>query len=198
METENFDQSPYQNNETGSKHVGTHAVAGLEVPLIEGHSDARERWSGNYTTFSDKERIMSGETPYVEAMFKSTADNTPGPGPKRRTIELRLREYIRSRGYGPWLTVATSPKGSYREADVLNFLEAHLPPMTQSRQWRIMLADDFKAHLTNAVFRLCWTKGYVFIPLGGGVTGTVQTVDLDLNQHARRMYCAEEAAELIN
>ena len=61
-----------------------------------------------------------------------------------------------------------------------------------------MLADDFKAHLTTAVFRLCWTRGYVFIPLGGGVTGNVQTVDLDLNQHARRMYCAEEAAELIN
>ena len=61
-----------------------------------------------------------------------------------------------------------------------------------------MLADDFKAHLTTAVFRLCWTRGYVFIPLGGGVTGNVQTVDLDLNQHVRRMYCAEEAAELID
>ena len=124
MEIENFDQSPYHNNETGSKNVGTLAVAGLEVPLIEGHSDTRERWSGNFTTFSDKARILAGETPYVEAMFKSNADSTDGSGSKRMTIELRVREYIRSRGYGPWLTVATSPKGSCREADVLNLLEA--------------------------------------------------------------------------
>ena len=121
MEIENFDQSPYHNNETGSKNVGTLAVAGLEVPLIEGHADTRERWSGNFTTFSDKARILAGETPYVEAMFKSSADSTPGRGTKQMTIELRVREYIRSRGYGPWLTVATSPKGSYREADVLIF-----------------------------------------------------------------------------
>ena len=124
MEIENFDQSPYHNNETGSKNVGTLAVAGLEVPLIEGHSDTRERWSGNFTTFSDKARILAGETPYVEAMFKSNADSTAGSGSKRMTIELRMREYIRSRGYGPWLTVATSPKGSYREADVLFFGDA--------------------------------------------------------------------------
>ena len=193
---ENFDQSPYHNNETGSKNVSTLAVAGLEVPLIEGHSDTRERWSGNFTTFSDKARILAGETPYVEAMFKSDADSTTGSN--RVTLEIRLREYIRSRGYGPWITAATSPKGSYREADVLNFLDRHLPLLTTDRRWRIMFADDFAAHLTSAVFRLCWWHGYIFIPFGGGVTPVLQTVDLALNQHVRRRYCAAEAAELID
>ena len=114
------------------------------------------------------------------------------------TLELRVREHIRSRGYGPWITVATSPKGSYREADVLNFLERHLRPWEEGQRWRIMLADDFSAHLTSAVFRLCWQRGYVFIPLGGGTTGVQQTVDLQLNQHVRRKYTAEESVELID
>ena len=156
------------------------------MPLVEGHADTRERWSGSFTTFSDKDRILRGEIPYVEAMFKSNADR----------LELRVREHIRSRGFGPWLTVATSPKGSYREADILNFLDRHLPALTEGRRWRIIF-DDFSAHLTDAVFRLCWLRGYVLIPLGGGVTGTQQTVDLDLNLHVRREYCAMEAEALL-
>ena len=185
LEAENFDQSPYHNNETGSKNINTLAVAGLEVPLVENHSATRERWSGNFTTFSDKQRILNGEIPYVEAMFKSDADPTSS---NKVTLELRVRTYIRSRGYEPWITVATSPKGSYREADILNFLERHLPRMEAGRHWRMMFADDFSAHLMNSVFRCCWQRGYVFIPLGGGTTGTMQTVDLDLNQHVRRKY----------
>jgi len=138
---ENFDQSPYHHNETGSKNVSTVAVAGMECPLVEGHADTRSRWTGNFTTFSEKSRILAGEMPYVEAMFKSDADSTTGG--RRITLELRVREHIRSRGYGPWITVATSPKGSYRESDVLNFLERHLPPWEEGRRWRIILAVDF-------------------------------------------------------
>jgi hypothetical protein len=192
---ENFDQSPYYVNESGAKNISTLAVAGLSVPLVEGHADTRERWTGNFTTFSDKSRILAGEIPYVEVMLRSDADTNSGT--KRKTIELRVREHIRSRGYGPWLTVATSPKGSYREADVLTFLERHLTPLEGKRCWRIMFADDFSAHLTDAVWRLCWHRGYVLIPLGGGVTGVQQTVDLDLNQHVRREYTAAETVELI-
>ena len=95
--------------------------------------------------------------PYVEAMFKSDADSTTGG--RRITLELRVREHIRSRGYGPWITVATSPKGSYREADVLNFLERHLPPWEEGRRWRIILADDFSAHLTSAVSGVAGSAG---------------------------------------
>ena len=77
----------------------------------------------------------------MEVMLRSEADSNSGTN--RKTIELRVREHIRSRGYGPWLTVATSPKGSYREADVLNFLEKHLTPFEGERSWRIMFADEF-------------------------------------------------------
>ena len=64
--------------------------------------------------------------------------------------------------------MSTSKKGSYRHADVLSFLDTHLPHFTpQSRRWRIIMADDFSAHLSPQVFRLCWSRGYVFIPHGG-------------------------------
>ncbi len=51
----------------------------------------------------------------------------------------QLWEHARSRGYGPWLSVATPEKASYREADVLGFLELHLPKKTPARRWRLIL-----------------------------------------------------------
>ena len=59
------------------------------------------------------------------------------------------------------------------------------------------MADDFSAHLSPLVFQLCWTRGYVFIAHGGGVTPVVQTPDTDLNQHVRSEYIALEALEFI-
>ena len=187
-EMENWDQSPFHNNESGSQGTPTLAVAGGLVPLVEGHADTRARWTANFTTFSNKDRLEKEGPPYCEFVFKAEGE----------VLQLRLREYIRSRGFGPWLSVATSQKGSYRTPDVLNFLDTHLPRMSDSsRRWRIIFADDFSAHLSPQVFRLCWSRGYVFIPHGGGVTPVVQTPDTDLNQAAKREYTALETAELL-
>ncbi len=104
-EMENWDQSPFHMNEVGSQGGRTLVIKGAATcPLIEGHADTRHRWSLNATTFSNKQRILDGERPYAELCFKAEGG----------VLELRLRNYIRSCGYGPWLTVATSPKGSYR------------------------------------------------------------------------------------
>ena len=154
--------------------------------LLEGHSDTRARWSGNFTTFSDAERLET-EPPYVEVMLKADGEQ----------LELRLRQYIRGRGYDDWLSVATSPKGSYREEDVLNFLDRHLPAWGPGRGWRLMLADAFAAHDTENVKRLAWSRGYVFMLIGGGATSVAQTCDTDLNQHVRREYTALEGKELV-
>ena len=59
------------------------------------------------------------------------------------------------------------------------------------------MADDFSAHLSPQVFRLCWSRGYVFIAHGGGVTPVVQTPDTDLNQHVKREYTAAETVEFM-
>ena len=96
---ENWDQSPFHGNESGSANVPALAVAGGIVPLVEGHAATRERWTANLTTFSNKERLLKEGPPYAEFVFKA---GDP--------MELRLREYVRSRGYGPWVSVATSEK----------------------------------------------------------------------------------------
>ena len=183
----NWDQSPFHNNESGSANTSTLAVAGGLVPLVEGHAATRERWTANLTTFSNKERLSKDGPPYCEFVFKAAGD----------VMQLRLREYIRSRGYGPWVSVATTDKGSYKTPDILNFLETHLPSMSGSRRRRIIWADDFSAHLSPQVFHLCWSRGYVFMAHGGGVTPVAQTPDTDLNQHVKREYMACETAELL-
>ena len=59
------------------------------------------------------------------------------------------------------------------------------------------MADDFSAHLSPAVFNVCWSRRYVFIPHGGGVTPVAQTPDTDLNQHVKREYTNRETGDLL-
>ena len=178
----NWDQSPFHHSESGPQSMTTLAAAGngAIVPLVEGHAATRERWTANLTTFSNEERLKAEGPPYCEIMFKATSE---GP------LEQCLWEDVRSRGYGPWVSVTTSEKGSYRQADVLAFLDRHLPKVDEqrSRRWRIIMADDYSAHLSPAVFALCWSRRYVFIPHGGGVTPVAQKPDTDLKENSRAL-----------
>ena len=85
-------------------------------------------------------------------------------------------------------------------ADVLAFLDKHLPQLPdgpQSRPPRIIMADDHAPHLHPKVAEFCWLRGYIFIAHGGGVTPVVQTVDTDLNQEVKRRYTALETETLL-
>jgi hypothetical protein len=183
---ENFDQSPFYSNEQGSLNMGTLAVAGGLVPLIENHSDTRSRWTANLTTFSSKERLTADGPPYAEFAFKGGSD-----------IQLRLRKFVEKRGFGKWLTVRTTSSASYKEEDILDFLATHLPKNSNNPQWRIIIADDFSAHKTQRVFDLCFSRGYILIVLGGGITPVLQTCDTDLNQAVKREYIQRETEVLI-
>ena len=120
---ENWDQSPFHHNETGPNNQKTLAVAGVLVPLVELHTATRMRWTANLTTFSDHARLKEHGHPYAEHMFKADGE----------ILLQRLQQHIRSRGHQPWVSVATSEKGSYRKDDVLTFLETHLPQLRVSR-----------------------------------------------------------------
>ena len=48
----NADQSPFHHNETGSQGKATLAVKGSKVPVVEGNSDVKLRWTGFFTTQS--------------------------------------------------------------------------------------------------------------------------------------------------
>ena len=131
---------------------------------------------------------MKGDFPFCEMMFKAAPDGR---------VCAQLQEYIRSRGFPDWFSVTTAPKGSYREQDVIAFLRRHLEEWTPERDWRICLADDFSAHKTINVRRLCWSRGYVIVIHGGGATPVVQTPDTDLNEHVRKAYGEREGLMLL-
>jgi hypothetical protein len=112
-EMENWDQIPFRHNEIGSQNSKTLAIRGaIEVPLVEGHSDTRSRWTANLTTCSNEECIQGGEFPYAEFMFKADGE----------VLRAQLRDHLRSRGYGSWASAATSEKASYRKERYLGVL----------------------------------------------------------------------------
>jgi len=184
----NFDQSPFHHNETGAQNKPVLGVKGAKCPIVEGNSDAKCRWTANLTTMSKFTAVADGPMPPAECMFKAEKDGS---------VDARAQEFLRSRGFPKWFTATVSPKGSYREEDVISFLRKHLELWTPDRDWRILLADDYSAHKTGNVWALCWSRGYILIIHGGGCTPVAQTVDTDLNQHTRRRYGNQESRLLI-
>ena len=180
----NFDQSPFHHNETGSQNKPTLGVRGSTVPVVEGNSDVKSRWSGNFTTQSRFTGSSGGPMPPAECMFKAEKDGI---------VDARLQAFLRSRGFPQWFTVTVGPKGSYREHDIIAFLQKHLEPWRPGRDWRILLCDDYSAHKSINVWNLCWSRGYIRLCHGGGTTPVVQPPDTDLNQHVRREYGKKEA-----
>ena len=84
--------------------------------------------------------------PPVECMFT---------GSKGGPVDIRLQAYSRSRGFPSWLTVSMSPKGSYGEGGVIAFLDKHLEPWKEGRDWRILFADDYAVHKSENTLLLC-------------------------------------------
>ena len=57
--------------------------------------------------------------------------------------------------------------------------------------------DSYEPQKTEAVKRLCWSRGYVVVIHGGGATSITQPNDTDLHQHLRRIYTEMESADMI-
>lgn len=185
----NFDQSPFHHNESGSQNKPTLAVRAGTVPIVEGNAAVKSRWSGNFTTASRfDEHAKPAQIPAVECMFKFERDGS---------VNTRLQNYLRSRGFPAWFTVSVAPKGSYCECDIIAFLEKHLEPWREGRDWRILLCDDYSAHKTINIWNLCWSRGYIRLVHGGGATPFSQTPDTDLNQHVRKDFGEKEARLLL-
>ena len=187
---ENWDQSPFHHNEAGSQNQPTLGLVNATCPLVEGHAATRARWTANLMTCSDVSRFADGTPPPCECMFKADGAKLKG----------RLQEHVRSRGLESWVSAATSEKGSYKMTDCMSYLDKHLPKLPdgpQSRPPRIIMADDHAPHLHPKIAEFCWSRGYVFIAHGGGVTPVAQTVDTDLNQEVKARYTALETKALL-
>ena len=68
----NWDQSPFHHNEIASQNKPTLAVRGSTVPVVEGNSDCKSRWTANLTTCSSEDAVNKGFTPPAECMFKGS------------------------------------------------------------------------------------------------------------------------------
>ena len=112
-------------NESGSQNKATLGVRGSTVPVVEGNNGVKSRWTANLTTCSEFTAVAGGAMPWSECMFKASSD---GP------LNAKFQEYRRSRGYPSWFTVTTGPKGSYREAVIMQFLDRHLEPWHEGRR----------------------------------------------------------------
>ena len=136
----NFDQSPFHNNETGSQDKPTLNLRSVKVPVIEGNSDVKTRWTANLPDPQSRLSQENEQKPFHEMMFKAADDGT---------VNARLQKFIRSRGFPSTISVTVAPKGSYRSQDVIQFLSTHLDEWREGRDWRILLADDASAHRTE-------------------------------------------------
>ena len=177
-EFRNVDQSPFHSNEAGSAECGTLALKGAPtVPLIESHAATRERISLNSVTDSSKERIKR-ELPGFELMFKADG----------KQKEAKLQAYVASLNLPFKVSVVTGPSGSYREHDIIEFLEKWLEEWGPDRRWEFFLLDAYAPGLTDNVQRLCWSRGYICLTHGGGASMVAQTNDTDHHLHVRKRF----------
>lgn len=190
----NFDQSPYHHNETGSQDKCTLGIKGALVPVVEGNSDCKSRWTANLTAqskfpgYDPGNQLSRFPFPSAECMFKAESHGI---------VDKRLQAFRTNHNFPPWFTVTTGPKGSYREADVIEWLKRHLEEWKPGRDWRIYLCDDYKCHKGKVVWSLCWSRGYVRVVHGGGTTPVGQVPDTDLNEFVRSAYSSRESELLL-
>ena len=92
---------------------------------------------------------------------------------------------VQNHGYGE---LSLGHSGSYNEADMLNFLENWLEPWGPGRHWETILFDAYAPGLTDAVHRLCWERGYIDIPHGGGASMVCQPNDTNIHAHLREHF----------
>ena len=82
-------------------------------------------------TDSNKERINSGELPGFECMFKATGN----------IKAQRLQDHVTLLSVPFKVSVVTGPSGSYREDDIIKFLEKWCEPWYKGRQWEFIMLD---------------------------------------------------------
>ena len=183
----NVDQSPFHMNEAGSKECGTLALKGAPiVPLIENHAATRKRWSLNSVTKSSEEQVRR-RLPGFELMFQAEG----------KQVELKLQEYVFTKGVPFTISVVTGPSGSYKEDDILTFLEKHLKAWGPGRRWELFFLDAYAPGLTDNVQRLCFNKGYILITHGGGASAVMQTNDTDHHLWVRKRFIEIQTDRMI-
>ena len=127
-----FDQKPLHCHESGSKNLKTLAFRGeLEVPVKEGHSATRSRWTA--TTYVSSNLSRARAILPLELCFKGGSGVNAELG--------HMCESLRASGSaGDWLSLIATESASYKADDVLDYLKTVLEEWTPSRS----RGDDYR------------------------------------------------------
>ena len=184
----NVDQSHFHMNETGSCADNTLVEEGCPtVPLHQKHTATRQRCSLNSVTHSDEDEIRR-ELPGFEMMFKKEEE-------AEENVVQDLNAFVVNQNLDFRVSVVTGTSESYKEEDILEFLEKWLkkwPHGDNRRRWEIFVLDAYAPGLTRNCQHKCWERGYVLIWHGGGSSMVTQTNDTDLHQEVRKRFVAAQ------
>ncbi len=102
--------------------------------------------------------VLCGGVPPFEITFRVQ--------PSCVRVQPRMRGFVLD--WAPW---TASDSGSYKEDDVLAYMERVLAPRTMGSLWRRLILDVYAAQTADVVRRFAWQGGYVLRIHGGGATG---------------------------
>ena len=144
-----IDEKPLHFNESGSKCVRTLEIAGAPaVALKQNHAATRERCTVMTCVTSAPAASASPALLPLEVLFRAKTD--------RRTRSLVVPPDMLVR-------VQWAEKGSYRQENILlwmeRFLEEWTPDRALRRDYRILFLDMAKSHLGDPVVEFAWRRG---------------------------------------
>ena len=100
------------------------------------------------------------------------------------------------------ISFQAAEKGSYRQANILKYLETWLEPWTDARaaakDWRVIMMDVAGSHVSDEVVQFCHARGYVCLYHYGCTTGIAQINDTDLHQELEAIYLELEMMSFHN
>ena len=146
----NGDQMPLHRNDSTSQR--TLNFTGLDTYGKENYSLARERVTV-YTQVANDSSIKL----LPEFVFKGKGTRTKVNAPENMHYQ--------------W-----APKGSYLLEQMLKTI-SHLPNrfnMFTPKKYAIYVLDDYSVHLLQEVKEVLMKRGYVYVGIGGGITGDIQ------------------------
>ena len=161
----NGDQMPLHQNE--SSEQATLSFKNKEVFVKENHHLARERVTVFTQIATDGVANL-----HSEFVFKGT---------RKRPPKLTTPPNI----HYQW-----SPKGSYRLEQLLETIK-HLPNrfnIFSYATFAIYVLDDYAVHLMPEVRKALWSRGYILVIIGGGITGFMQVNDTHLHKQLKSEY----------
>ena len=108
----------------------------------------------------------------------------------RAKTDRRIKSLTKPAGLA--ISFAYAEKGSYRAANIIDFLAKWLEPMSAerhaARDYRLLYLDVARSHLDPSVADFAWTRGYLTLYHFGGTTGVAQVNDTDLHAEMEKIY----------